>query len=249
MARLILVGQAGSPGAGVGRLLWLDGESNGTGHGARARIAGGDGRRRGGCSLPRSAGSWARWRSPARSSMRSRARHRERAGAEVGAIFEAQGMFARDPGLIEPALPLIRDGRDGRGGDRPRRRRAGGSPRRRRRRVSSANGRPIFATSAGASSIGSSAGPDPISTIGTGRARSSRPRISIPRSSRGSGRSSSAGLALAAGAPNGHAAIVARALGIPLVLGLGAALHGGLAGRSVAIDGGDGRAARRAECR
>ena len=34
----------------------------------------------------------------------------ERAGAEVGAIFEAQALFARDPGLIEPSLAAIADG-------------------------------------------------------------------------------------------------------------------------------------------
>jgi len=32
---MILVGQAGSPGSGVGRVLWLDGATNGTGHGAK----------------------------------------------------------------------------------------------------------------------------------------------------------------------------------------------------------------------
>ena len=48
---------------------------------------------------------------------------------------------------------------------------------------------------------------------------SSSPTTSIRRSSPRSARSSSAGIALAGGAPTGHAAIVARALGIPLVLG------------------------------
>jgi phosphoenolpyruvate-protein phosphotransferase len=53
-----------------------------------------------------------------------------------------------------------------------------------------------------------------------------------------------AGIALAGGAPTGHAAIVARALGIPLVLGLGSALatmvgdEGDVEG---AVDGSDGR--------
>src|SRR4029453_17531905 len=49
------------------------------------------------------------------------------------------------------------------------------------------------------------------------------------------------GLALGGGAPNGHAAIVARALGAPPVPGLGGARPGGLGGRSVAIDGPAGR--------
>ena len=49
------------------------------------------------------------------------------------------------------------------------------------------------------------------------------------------------GIALAGGAPTGHAAIVARALGIPLVLGLGAAVDARLDGAEVAVDGSGGR--------
>ena len=49
------------------------------------------------------------------------------------------------------------------------------------------------------------------------------------------------GIALAGGAPTGHAAIVARALGIPLVLGLGAAIDGLAAGLDGAVDGSQGR--------
>src|SRR5207244_5501428 len=50
-----------------------------------------------------------------------------------------------------------------------------------------------------------------------------------------------AGVALAAGAPNGHAAIVARALGIPLALGLGEALLEIPEGEEVLVDGALGR--------
>ena len=53
-----------------------------------------------------------------------------------------------------------------------------------------------------------------------------------------------AGIALAGGTPTGHAAIVARALGIPLVLGLGASLTGvavDVAGAAGAVDGSQGR--------
>jgi phosphoenolpyruvate-protein phosphotransferase len=49
------------------------------------------------------------------------------------------------------------------------------------------------------------------------------------------------GIALAGGAPTGHAAIVARALGIPLVLGLGLEAGARLDGDEVAIDGSGGR--------
>jgi phosphocarrier protein FPr len=50
-----------------------------------------------------------------------------------------------------------------------------------------------------------------------------------------------AGVALAGGAPTGHAAIVARALGIPLALGLGEALLAIPEGEEVIVDGTLGR--------
>jgi phosphoenolpyruvate-protein phosphotransferase len=50
-----------------------------------------------------------------------------------------------------------------------------------------------------------------------------------------------AGVALAGGAPTGHAAIVARALGIPLALGLGEALLSVPEGEEVIVDGTLGR--------
>ena len=59
-----------------------------------------------------------------------------------------------------------------------------------------------------------------------------------------------AGIALAGGAPTGHAAIVARALGIPLVLGLGPARSTpSLTASTVAVDGTRGRLVDRARRR
>ncbi|HLJ02788.1 MAG TPA: aldolase/citrate lyase family protein [Solirubrobacteraceae bacterium] len=49
-----------------------------------------------------------------------------------------------------------------------------------------------------------------------------------------------AGFALAGGGPTAHAAIVARSLGIPMVTGLGEAVHSVLAGTSVILDGAAG---------
>jgi len=49
-------------------------------------------------------------------------------------------------------------------------------------------------------------------------------------------------VALAAGAPTGHAAVVARGLGIPLAVGLGSALLEARAGEQVAVDGDAGTA-------
>ncbi len=52
--------------------------------------------------------------------------------------------------------------------------------------------------------------------------------------------SSVAGVALVAGTPTGHAAVVARGLGIPMVVGLGTALAGARDGAPLAVDGAAG---------
>jgi multiphosphoryl transfer protein len=48
------------------------------------------------------------------------------------------------------------------------------------------------------------------------------------------------GLALACGGPTAHAAVVARGLGIPLVVGLGEEVLGALPGSPIVVDGGEG---------
>ena len=163
-----------------------------------------------------------------------------RAGPEIGAIFEAQGMFARDPGLIEPAVAAIRGGETAEaaidrvaaeqaetlaGVDDPYFRERAADLRDVGRRVLdrlTGRTRPDLHHRDGTPAIVAAEDLDPSAVAGI------RPELV-------------AGVALAAGAPNGHAAIVARALGIPLVLGLGAGLHVGLDGRTVALDGGAGR--------
>jgi phosphoenolpyruvate-protein phosphotransferase len=235
MARTILVGQAGSPGSGVGRLLWLDGASNGTGHGAIPVLA---------RSSVDAAAEEHRLLSAletAIAELDALARETaDRAGQEIGAIFEAQGIFARDPGLIEPALNLIRGGATAEeaidraaaeqaeflaGNDDPYLRERAADLRDVGRRVLdrlTGRVRPDLHHRDGTPAVVAADDLDPSAVAGI------RPELV-------------SGLALAAGAPNGHAAIVARALGIPLVLGLGAALHIGLDGRTVALDGSDGR--------
>ena len=76
----------------------------------------------------------------------------------------------------------------------------------------------------------------------------SSPPTSIRRRSRPSGRELVAGIALAGGAPTGHAAIVARALGHPARARArgGAASGRRTASRVVAVDGTDGPTPRRA---
>jgi phosphoenolpyruvate-protein phosphotransferase len=225
---------------GVGRLLWVDGHSNGTGHGAR----------------PPASRSLERHDPDADSvqvhrlleALESSAAELEtlaedtagRAGPEIGAIFEAQAMFARDPGMIEPAIAAIRAGSSAEeaidrvaaeqaealaGVDDPYFRERAADLRDVGRRVLdrlTGRTRPELHHRDGTPAIVAAEDLDPSTVAGV------RPELV-------------SGLALTAGAPNGHAAIVARALGIPLVLGLGAGLHQGLAGRSVAIDGTEGR--------
>ena len=238
MAGIVLLGHAGSPGSGVGRLLWLDGGMNGTGHGGHVRISGADG------PAVEAATEERRLRDAldvAAAELEVLARETsERAGPEIGAIFEAQGIFARDPGLIDPALAAIRAGATAEEAidraaaeqaealagidDEYLRERAADLRDVGRRVLDRLAGRtrPDLHHRDGTPAIVAAEDLDPSAVAGI------RPELV-------------AGLALAAGAPNGHAAIVARALGIPLVLGLGAALHLGLDGRSVAIDGTEGR--------
>jgi len=109
MARTILAGHPGSPGSGVGRLLWIGGQSNGKEHLHTTRPSGRD-------RVPPDDVQAEERRlmdalEAAAIELDALARETAgRAGPEIGAIFEAQGMFARDPGLIEPAVAAIRGG-------------------------------------------------------------------------------------------------------------------------------------------
>ena len=187
MARATLVGRPGSAGVGVGRLLWLPPSVAGM------RTPASRGRRR------------RRRRDPAAEKARLRPRltaaaaelsalAREtasRAGDEIGAIFEAQALFAADPGIVEPAMAAIDAGAaaseaidriTAEQADMPRRRRRRVLPRARGRPAGRRAARRRPAARAGA------AGP-PSSRRHAGR--SSRRTTSIPRSSPSSARSSS----------------------------------------------------------
>jgi phosphoenolpyruvate-protein phosphotransferase len=163
-----------------------------------------------------------------------------RAGDEVGAIFEAQALFARDPGIVDPALALIRDGATAVAAiervsaeqadllagvdDAYFRERAADLRDVARRVVDLLTGRarPPLHHRDGTPAVLASGDLEPSLVAAL------RPELV-------------SGIALAAGAPNGHAAIVARALGIPLALGLGRALDPGCDGHPGAVDGGEGR--------
>jgi phosphoenolpyruvate-protein phosphotransferase len=241
MARATLIGRPGSAGVGVGRLLWLPPSSSAV----TAAAAGPDATGPTGRALARDpAAEKARLQAAleaAGAELSSLARETASlAGDEIGAIFEAQALFAADPGIVEPALAAIDAGADAAEAidrvtaeqadvlagvdDEYFRERAADLRDVGRRVVDQLLGRarPALHHRDGAPAIVASDDLDPsvVAVI--------RPELV-------------AGLALAGGAPTGHAAIVARALGIPLVLGLGSALDAGLDGVEVAVDGTGGR--------
>ena len=163
-----------------------------------------------------------------------------RAGEEVGAIFVAQALFARDPGIVEPAMAEVAAGvpaadailavtaqhadRLAAVDDDYFRERAA-DVRDIGRRVAAHirdQRRPDLWHPDGHPAVLVAADLDP-SAIATLR------------------RELVAGIVLAGGTPTGHAAIVARALGIPLVLGLGSAIDEIPADVAVAVDGSAGQ--------
>ncbi len=163
-----------------------------------------------------------------------------RAGEDVGAIFEAQALFASDPGIVDPALAAIDDGATAEEAidrvsaaqadalaavdDEYFRERAADLRDVGRRVVDRLTGRerPPLHRADGSPAVLVADDLDPSVVVAI------RPEMVT-------------GIALAGGAPTGHAAIVARALGIPLVLGLGAAVGARLDGAEVAVDGSGGR--------
>jgi multiphosphoryl transfer protein len=239
MARATLVGRPGSPGVAVGRLLWLPPSPHGTtfSAGTVAASATTSGVRDPDVEKARLRAALEAASTELASLARDTA---SRAGDEIGAIFEAQALFATDPGIVEPALAAIEAGADAAEAidrvtaeqadklagvdDEYFRERAADLRDVGRRVVDQLLGRtrPALHHADGTPAILGSDDLDPsiVAVI--------RPELV-------------AGLALAGGAPNGHAAIVARAIGIPLVLGLGPALDAGLDGVDVAVDGTGGR--------
>ena len=249
MARSILLGRAGSPGVGVGRLLVVlptvtapAGALGGAAPADGASAAGRNGR--GPSSLATEHARLADALGLCATELEALAvQTTARAGEEVGAIFEAQALFARDPGIVGPAYALIAAGL---GADEAIlrvtseqadvlaavdddyfRERAADVRDVGRRVAAILTGaeRPDLWHADGAPAVLVAADLDPsaVATL--------RPELV-------------AGIALAGGAPTGHAAIVARALGIPLVLGLGstlAAVAVDAGGADGAVDGSDGR--------
>jgi len=227
MTRAVLIGRIGAPGVGVGRILVVPRPSATADASApvgppsteRLRLS---------AALDGAAGE-----------LEALARNlAQRAGDETAAIFEAQALFARDPGIVEPAMRAVDEGlsaieailasTDDQAAvlaavdDEYFRARAA-DVRDVGRRVAGiltgapqpdlwhADGRPAVI-------VADDLDPSAVATL--------RPELV-------------AGIALAAGAPTGHASIVARGLGIALVLGLGAGLADALDGAKALVDAGD----------
>jgi multiphosphoryl transfer protein len=232
MTRVVIAGQPGSPGAGTGRLLFVPDQASG---GAAAGAE--DGHTDAVAQERRLVKALA----TAAAELEELARKTsERAGAEVGAIFEAQALFARDPGVVDPALEAVRGGATAEdamerasgdaadklaGVDDDYFRERAADLRDVGRRVVgllTGRGRRQLYWEDGSMAILAASDLDPsiVAVL--------RPELV-------------AGIVLSGGAANGHAAIVARALGTPLVLGLGDRLHPSLDGARAALDGATGR--------
>ena len=242
MRRAVFVGLAGSPGVGVGRLLQVNGAVGGPSAAMRS------GRRDDPPSAAPKPADPSRERALLEAALVRAAEELEalarqttdRAGAAVGAIFEAQALFARDPGIVDPAFALIA---------------AGIAADEAISRVTEERADALAAVddeyfrerAADVRDVGQR-----VVAILRGEPRpdlwhpDGRPAIIVahdldPSAVATLRRELVSGVALAGGAPTGHAAIVARALGIPLVLGLGTAIDGLEADVEGAVDGSAGR--------
>jgi phosphoenolpyruvate-protein phosphotransferase len=228
MATAILQGRPGSPGVGRGTLLPIvraEANRNGT------RPASSEGERN---RLVAALDSAAADLEALATELATRV------GEDVAAIFEAQALFARDPGIVDPALALVDAGAPAddailRATDEQAERLASVDDPYFRERAADVRdvGRRVAAVIRG----------DPQPQLWN---RDGRPAILVAQDLDPSVVATIrpelvGGIALGGGAPQGHAAIVARALGIPLVLGLGAEVDVLTGGTDGAVDGSNGR--------
>jgi len=237
MAETILVGLPGAPGIGIGWLLPVGASTGPDGAVGANGVSAGEGRAGPDIQRRRLVDAL----DQAATALETLARHvSERAGEEVGAIFEAQALFARDPGIVGPALALVDEGQQpddaileatSRQADQL----AAVDDEYFRERAADLRdvGRRIAAILRG------DAAPDLWRHDG-------QPAILVaedldPSAVATLRRELVSGIALSRGAPTGHAAIVARALGIPLVLGLGESLVALAPDTAGAVDGFAGR--------
>ena len=232
-AGTMLVGRPGSPGVGFGRALRVGEARPATGGLAPAAV---------------DAGGAEEEVARLRSALAEAAREltslaqatSEAAGDEVGAIFEAQALFAVDPGIVDPALAAVAAG--SRAADAI-------------LAVTEAQAQQLAAVddayfaerAADVRDVGRR-----VAALARGEPRPdlwhSDGQLAVlvaddldPSIVASLRKELVAGIVLGGGAPTSHAAIVARALGIPLVLGLGSQIAGITAGVDLAVDGSAGQ--------
>lgn len=234
MARAVIVGTPASPGTGLGRALivaapsspgpaWArtadDGPTTPEGEADRLREA---------------------FEATAAELTDLAARISSEAGNEVADILDAQALIALDPALLEPALAAAVSGASAEDAVRIAATTLAGRLERLEDARFSARaadvrdvGQRIVRRLAGRESDRlEHADGTPAVLVAEDLAPSATATLEPARV---------AGLALAAGAISGHAAIVARALELPLVLGLGAAVLGVAPDSTVLVDGSSGR--------
>jgi phosphocarrier protein FPr len=225
----VLIGRPGSPGVGVGRVLVVEpvGARPLEGPGAQADPA------------TEAARLTAALDAAATELTALAEQTTLRAGEEVGAIFVAQALFARDPGIVGPALEGV----------------AAGAPA--AESILSVTGRHADSLAAVDDDYFRERAADVrdvgrrVAAIVRGDHRpdlwhlDGRPAVVVavdldPSAVATLRPELVRGIALAGGTSTGHAAIVARALGIPLVLGLGDAIASLATDAEVAVDGTNG---------
>jgi phosphocarrier protein FPr len=225
-----LIGRAGAPGVGVGRVLVV--ESAGTSMPSAATPPGD--------AVAEAARLRAALETAATELTDLAEQTTQRAGEEVGAIFVAQALFARDPGIVQPAMDEIAAGAEAAEAILAVTARHADS-------LASVDDDYFRERSADVRDIGRR-----VAALVRGDRRpdlwhpDGHPAVLVatdldPSAIATLRRELVAGIALAGGTSTGHAAIVARALGIPLVLGLGEAIEGLRRDIEVAVDGSSGR--------
>jgi phosphocarrier protein FPr len=234
MARAVIVGTPASPGTGLGRALIVatpstDEPARVTGAGVGLTTATGEAERLRGA-----------FEATAAELTELAARISSEAGEEVAAILDAQAVIALDPALMEPALDAVASGHPAEDAVRAATTALAG-------RLDSLEDARFSARAADVRDVGhrivrrlagresgrlGHADGTPAVIVAEDLAPSVTATLEPARV---------AGLALAAGAITGHAAIVARALGLPLVLDLGVAVFAIAPDSTVLVDGSGGR--------
>lgn len=234
MARVVIVGTAASPGSGLGRALLVAAPSA-DGSARVQRANDGPNAAPGEATRLREA-----FEATAAELTELAVRVRSDAGEEVAAILDAQALIALDPALIDAALGAVDSGDAAEDAVR-------GAVTALATRLDGLEDERFRARAADVRDVGQRIVRRLAGREGDRLAHDDgTPAVIVaedlaPSATAALEPGHVAGLALAAGAVTGHAAIVARALGLPLVLDLGAAVLGIAPDSTVLVDGTGGR--------